>query len=121
MRISDWSSDVCSSDLEAWERFSDEARRVGLGVVVDVVPNHVSIEGGHNQRWLDVLEHGASSSSAEWFDIDWVGREDYQKGIVVLLVLGDLYGELLAAGELAVSRDGVRFHADAPGHTFPLT
>src|SRR3546814_6338113 len=96
MRISDWSSDVCSSDLEAWERFSDEARRVGLGVVVDVVPNHVSIEGGHNQRWLDVLEHGASSSSAEWFDIDWVGREDYQKGIVVLPVLGDLYGELLA-------------------------
>ena len=112
-----------SSDLggdEAWERFSDEARRVGLGVVVDVVPNHVSIEGGHNQRWLDVLEHGASSSSAEWFDIDWVGREDYQKGIVVLPVLGDLYGELLAAGELAVSRDGVRFHAEAPGHTFPL-
>jgi (1->4)-alpha-D-glucan 1-alpha-D-glucosylmutase len=105
---------------EAWERFSDEARRVGLGVVVDVVPNHVSIEGGHNRRWLDVLEHGASSSSAEWFDIDWVGREDYQKGIVVLPVLGDLYGELLAAGELAVRRDGVRFCAEAPGHRFPL-
>ena len=105
---------------EAWVRFSDEARRVGLGVVVDVVPNHVSIEGGHNERWLDVLEHGASSSSAEWFDIDWVGREDYQKGIVVLPVLGDLYGELLAAGELAVRRDGVRFSAEAPGHRFPL-
>lgn len=105
---------------EAWERFSDEARRVGLGVVVDVVPNHVSIEGGHNRRWLDVLEHGASSSSAEWFDIDWAGREDYQKGIVVLPVLGDLYGELLAAGELAVGREGVRFSAEAPGHRFPL-
>ncbi len=105
---------------EAWERFSDEARRVGLGVVVDIVPNHVSIEGGHNRRWLDVLEHGASSSSAEWFDIDWVGREDYQKGIVVLPVLGDLYGELLAAGELSVHRDGVRFRAEAPGHRFPL-
>ena len=105
---------------EAWQRFSDEASRLGLGVVVDVVPNHVSIEGGHNQRWLDVLEHGASSSSAEWFDIDWVGREDYQKGIVVLPVLGDLYGELLTAGDLAVGRDGVRFRAEAPGHRFPL-
>jgi (1->4)-alpha-D-glucan 1-alpha-D-glucosylmutase len=105
---------------EAWERFSDEARRLGLGVVVDIVPNHVSIEGGHNRRWLDVLEHGASSSSAEWFDIDWVGREDYQKGIVVLPVLGDLYGELLAAGDLAVRRDGVRFSAEAPGHRLPL-
>jgi len=105
---------------EAWVRFSDEARRLGLGVVVDVVPNHVSIEGGHNRRWLDVLEHGASSSSAEWFDIDWVGREDYQKGIVVLPVLGDLYGELLARGDLAVGRDGVRFRAEAPGHRFPL-
>jgi (1->4)-alpha-D-glucan 1-alpha-D-glucosylmutase len=112
-----------SADLggdEAWERFSDEARRLGLGVVVDVVPNHVSIEGGHNRRWLDVLEHGASSSSAEWFDIDWIGREDYQKGIVVLPALGDLYGELLAAGDLAVRRDGVRFSAEAPGHRFPL-
>lgn len=105
---------------EAWERFSDEARSVGLGVVVDVVPNHVSIEGGHNERWLDVLEHGASSSSAEWFDIDWVGREEYQKGIVVLPVLGDLYGELLTAGELGIARDGVRFRAEAPGHRFPL-
>src|SRR3546814_13202293 len=98
-----------SSDLggdEAWERFSDEARRVGLGVVVDVVPNHLSLEGGHNQRWLDVLEHGASSSSAEWFELDWVGRAVYQQGIEELPVLGALYRELIPAGGLAVSPHG---------------
>ncbi|HEU5084961.1 MAG TPA: malto-oligosyltrehalose synthase [Acidimicrobiales bacterium] len=105
---------------EAWDRFTEESRRLGLGVVVDVVPNHVSIEGGHNRRWLDVLEHGASSSSAEWFDIDWVGREDYQKGIVVLPVLGDLYGELLVGGEIRLCREGVRFGVEVPGHRFPL-
>jgi len=105
---------------EAWDRFCEEAGRVGLGIVVDIVPNHVSIEGGHNQRWLDVLEHGASSSSAEWFDIDWVGREEHQRGTVVLPVLGDLYGELLHAGELRVVRDGVRFGVEVPGHRLPL-
>ncbi len=105
---------------EAWDRFAAAAIDLGLGVVVDVVPNHVSIEGGHNRRWLDLLEHGPSSSSAEWFDIDWIGREEYQKGVVVLPVLGDLYGELLAAGDLALVRDGVRFSVDAPGHRYPL-
>ena len=104
----------------AWDRFCEEARRLGLGIVVDIVPNHVSIEGGHNRRWLDVLEHGASSSSAEWFDIDWIGREEHQRGTVVLPVLGDLYGELLHAGELRLVRDGVRFAVEAPGHRFPL-
>jgi len=105
---------------EAWDRFSAEASRLGLGIVVDIVPNHVSIEGGHNQRWLDLLEHGASSASAEWFDIDWVGREEHQRGTVVLPVLGDLYGELLLAGDLQLRRDGVRFEVEAPGHRFPL-
>ncbi|HEX4901243.1 MAG TPA: malto-oligosyltrehalose synthase [Acidimicrobiales bacterium] len=105
---------------QAWDRFCDEAAALGLGIVVDIVPNHVSIEGGHNHRWLDVLEHGASSSSAEWFDIDWGGREEHQRGTVVLPVLGDLYGELLHAGELQLRRDGVRFVVDVPGHRFPL-
>jgi len=105
---------------EGWDRFCAEARAQGLGIVVDIVPNHVSIEGGHNRRWLDVLEHGASSSSAEWFDIDWIGREEHQRGTVVLPVLGDLYGELLVAGELRLRRDGVRFGVDVPGHCFPL-
>ena len=105
---------------EAWRRFTEAAGEHGLGVVVDIVPNHVSIEGGHNRRWLDVLESGPSSESADWFDIDWVGREDHQRGVVVLPVLGDLYGELLDAGELRIGRDGVRFFVDCPGHRFPL-
>jgi len=112
-----------ASDLggeEAWDRFCAAAREQGLGIVVDIVPNHVSIEGGHNRRWMDVLEHGASSSSAEWFDIDWVGREEHQRGTVVLPVLGDLYGELLVGGELRLRRDGVRFGVEVPGHRFPL-
>jgi (1->4)-alpha-D-glucan 1-alpha-D-glucosylmutase len=105
---------------EAWDRFTRAAGEQGLGIVVDIVPNHVSIEGGHNQRWLDVLESGPSSESADWFDIDWVGREEHQRGVVVLPVLGDLYGELLEAGELRLGREGVQFFVDCPGHRFPL-
>ena len=105
---------------DAWNRFTAAAGEQGLGVVVDIVPNHVSIEGEHNQRWLDVLEAGSSSESADWFDIDWIGREEHQRGVVVLPVLGDLYGELLEAGELGVARDGVHFCSTCPGHRFPL-
>ena len=105
---------------DGWDRFTSAAGEHGLGIVVDIVPNHVSIEGGHNQRWLDVLESGPSSESADWFDIDWVGREDHHRGVVVLPVLGDLYGELLEAGELRLGRDAVHFFVDCPGHRFPL-
>lgn len=104
----------------AWDRFTDAAVDAGLGVVIDIVPNHVSIEGDHNPRWLDVLESGPSSESAEWFDIDWVGREEHHRGVVVLPVLGDLYGELLDAGDIRLGRDGVGFFVDCPGHRFPL-
>jgi (1->4)-alpha-D-glucan 1-alpha-D-glucosylmutase len=105
---------------DAWHRFTEAAAQQRLGVVVDIVPNHVSIEGGHNERWLDVLEGGASSESADWFDIDWVGREEHHRGVVVLPVLGDLYGELLEAGDIRLARDGVHFSVTCPGHRFPL-
>ena len=38
---------------------SAEARRLGLGVLVDIVPNHVGIAGpSDNAWWWDVLTHG---------------------------------------------------------------
>jgi malto-oligosyltrehalose synthase len=42
----------------------------GLGLIVDIVPNHMAavIE---NRWWLDVLTHGRRSEFAESFDIDW--------------------------------------------------
>jgi (1->4)-alpha-D-glucan 1-alpha-D-glucosylmutase len=43
-----------------------------MGLILDVVPNHMCIAYGANQRWNDVLENGPSSPYARFFDIDWL-------------------------------------------------
>ena len=50
---------------------SAEARRLGMGVLVDVVPNHVGVASDANAWWADVLEHGRESAYAPFFDVDW--------------------------------------------------
>ena len=57
--------DVCSfqefnpelGGSEAFDRFSKTLCEHGLGLLIDVVPNHMSIDVS-NVWWLDVLEHG---------------------------------------------------------------
>lgn len=69
---------------EAWTRFADAARAAGLGVVLDIVPNHLGIAvPAENPAWWDVLRHGRDSAYANWFDIDWA------RGPILLPVLGD--------------------------------
>jgi (1->4)-alpha-D-glucan 1-alpha-D-glucosylmutase len=52
-------------------RWSRRLRAEGLGVVLDIVPNHVAVGGDDNAWWLDVLENGRASAFARMFDIDW--------------------------------------------------
>lgn len=60
------------------------AREAGLGVVVDIVPNHMSVEvPAANPWWHSVLREGALSAYAHHFDIDW------SRGRVLVPVLGD--------------------------------
>jgi (1->4)-alpha-D-glucan 1-alpha-D-glucosylmutase len=65
---------------------STEARRLGMGVLVDIVPNHVGIATPHvNAGWWDLLTHGRSSRYAAAFDVDW----DLGGGRVRIPVVGD--------------------------------
>ena len=49
-----------------------EARRLGMGVLVDIVPNHVGVaRPWENEWWWHVLTHGPDSPYASAFDIDW--------------------------------------------------
>ncbi|WP_280267640.1 malto-oligosyltrehalose synthase [Nocardia wallacei] len=51
---------------------SDEVRSRGMGLIVDLVPNHVGVgDAQHNPWWWDVLRHGKKSQFAHCFDIDW--------------------------------------------------
>ncbi|MDT5107950.1 MAG: (1-_4)-alpha-D-glucan 1-alpha-D-glucosylmutase [Mycobacterium sp.] len=67
-------------------RLSQAARARGMGLVVDIVPNHVGVENPRqNPWWWDVLTHGRESRYATFFDIDWALDPD---GRIVLPVLG---------------------------------
>jgi (1->4)-alpha-D-glucan 1-alpha-D-glucosylmutase len=71
---------------EGLARLSAAARSRGMGLIVDIVPNHVGVENPEqNKWWWDVLTHGRSSPYASFFDIDWDLDSD---GRIVLPVLG---------------------------------
>ncbi|MFE5946005.1 malto-oligosyltrehalose synthase [Streptomyces sp. NPDC056480] len=46
------------------------ARAHGLGLVVDLVPNHMAASARHNHALRAVLRDGPASPYARWFDID---------------------------------------------------
>ena len=89
--------------LEGLRRFSSAARDLGLSVIVDFVPNHMGIQGGHNPYWEDVLRHGQGSRYAHFFDISWQPLKRALEGKVLLPTLGDQYGRVLERGELQLS------------------
>lgn len=68
------------------ERLAKAAHTAGMGVLVDIVPNHMGIEvPRENAWWWDVLQHGPESKYAKYFDIDWEAGE----GKIRIPVLGD--------------------------------
>jgi len=103
----------------AHERFSKALGENGLGQVLDIVPNHMAI-GAQNRFWWDVLENGASSRYASFFDIDWHPQEERLRDKVLVPILADQYGRVLEAGGIKVLRSGARFLVEAAGQTFPL-
>ncbi|MFE7777175.1 malto-oligosyltrehalose synthase [Streptomyces sp. NPDC057445] len=95
---------------EGLRSLSRTARQHGLGLVLDIVPNHMAAVPRHNQALWEVLREGPASPYAHWFDIDW----DAGSGKVLMPVLGGRLGDEL--GALRV--DGRVLHYG--DHTFPL-
>jgi (1->4)-alpha-D-glucan 1-alpha-D-glucosylmutase len=77
--------DESRGGAEGLAALSAEARRLGMGVLVDIVPNHVGVAApAPGTWWWDVLE-GRGSRFASYFDIDW----DAGGGKILLPVVGD--------------------------------
>ncbi|HEX4947900.1 MAG TPA: malto-oligosyltrehalose synthase, partial [Blastocatellia bacterium] len=85
------------ADLQA---LSARLRARDMGMMLDVVPNHMCIAGGGNEWWNDLLENGPSSPYAAFFDVDWHPPKQNLENKVLLPILGDQYGRVLENQEL---------------------
>ncbi|HEX4556437.1 MAG TPA: malto-oligosyltrehalose synthase [Xanthobacteraceae bacterium] len=88
---------------DAFARLDAALRTAGLGLIVDFVPNHMSVHHADNPWWLDVLEWGQASPFAVSFDIDWNALPGRPR--LLIPVLGRPYAEALAAGEIELRYD----------------
>lgn len=95
-------------------------KSMGLGHVLDIVPNHMAIAGRQNPWWWDVLENGMSSLFATYFDVDWENTDDRWPNKILLPVLGDHYGRVLERGEFSVTLDTDQFVLSYFDHQFPI-
>ena len=89
-------------------------KKHGMGMVVDLVPNHMGVLHADNAWWLDVLEKGRASPYAKFFDIDWA------RGKLLLPVLGKHYGEALEELKLERDRKTGKWSVRYFDHRFPL-
>ncbi|HEU4442339.1 MAG TPA: malto-oligosyltrehalose synthase [Burkholderiales bacterium] len=89
-------------------------KKRGMGMVIDLVPNHMGVLHADNAWWLDVLEKGRGSPYARFFDIDWA------RGKLLLPVLGKHYGEALEELKLERDRKTGKWSVRYFDHRFPL-
>ncbi|HSF34068.1 MAG TPA: malto-oligosyltrehalose synthase [Candidatus Tectomicrobia bacterium] len=97
-----------------------ELDHYGMGLVLDVVPNHMGIDDGANRWWWDVLENGPSSPYAKFFDIDWAPPKEDLANKVLLPILGDQYGKVLENGEIHLLYEAGTFWIDYYERRFPV-
>jgi (1->4)-alpha-D-glucan 1-alpha-D-glucosylmutase len=98
---------------EGLRRLAEAAHGAGLGVLADIVPNHVGVaDPPQNAWWWSVLRDGRDSPLAGFFDIDWAAGD----GRLLVPVLGETLEEAAASGALRVEGDELRYHE----HRYPL-
>jgi (1->4)-alpha-D-glucan 1-alpha-D-glucosylmutase len=107
---------------EDFERFIVELRQNSMGLITDIVPNHMGIMGSDNVWWLDVLENGQASSHTSFFDIDWYPIKKALQNKILLPVLGSRYGDILEQQELKLVFNAVQgeFSIYYYQHRFPV-
>jgi len=93
-----------------FRRFAGELRRRAMGLLLDIVPNHMCISDEANTWWWDVLENGPSSLYASCFDIDWNPPKEDLIDKVLLPMLGDQYGKVLENLEIQIAFERGTFH-----------
>src|SRR5438477_5685158 len=110
-------------DLGSEEEFTllqTELQNRGMGLLLDTVPNHMAASA-ENPWWMDVLENGAQSAFAAFFDIEWHPHSRSLDGKILLPVLGRSFGEALDSGEIRLTFQDGRFFFQYLDSLFPLS
>ncbi|BBC73444.1 malto-oligosyltrehalose synthase [Altererythrobacter sp. B11] len=69
----------------------------GMGLIIDIVPNHMGVAGGENAWWNDVLAQGEASPYARFFDVDWSEP-------LLLPILGSPLEQALEEGAITIDQ-----------------
>ena len=108
--------------IDALREMVAALRAHDMGLILDIVPNHMGVGGADNALWMDVLEWGRASAYAEFFDIDWDPPDATLRGRMLAPFLGDAYGTVLADNQLKLRFDPAdgRLFVDYYGNRFPI-
>jgi len=106
----------------ALRRLVAALRAQNMGLILDIVSNHMAVGGGDNPWWLDLLEGGRLSPYGEFFDIQWHSADPLMEGQLLLPFLGSDYGIALQDGSLPLCFDARHggFHVEHYEHQFPI-
>ena len=106
----------------ALRRLVAALREHDMGLILDIVSNHMAVGGADNPWWLDLLEWGRLSPYSEFFDIQWHSPDPLLKGQLLMPFLGSDYGEALQGGTLTLHFDGPHgaFYVEHYEHRFPI-
>ncbi len=109
--------------LPALHRLVASLRAHDMGLLLDIVPNHMGVGGSDNAWWLDVLEWGPASRYAEFFDIDWNPADASLRHKILVPFLGASYGEVLASGDLQLklNPESGGLYVEYHEHHFPIS
>jgi (1->4)-alpha-D-glucan 1-alpha-D-glucosylmutase len=99
---------------EGFAVLADAVRESGLGIVLDLVPNHVGLLSPQNPWWWDVLRHGPTGRYADHLDIRWRRRGGGPPQVLVPHLARPLEDEL-AEGDALRLEHGEPPHGD-DGH-----
>jgi (1->4)-alpha-D-glucan 1-alpha-D-glucosylmutase len=92
-----------------------------MGLILDVVPNHMGIGTPENFWWWDVLKNGRASKFADCFDINWESSDEKLRGKILVPILGDDYEKVLERGELKIESANDEWILTYFENQFPLS
>ncbi|WP_095128328.1 malto-oligosyltrehalose synthase [Pseudomonas sp. Irchel s3h14] len=106
----------------ALRRLVSALRELNMGLILDIVSNHMAVGGGDNPWWQDLLEWGRLSPYGEFFDIQWHSPDPLMEGQLLLPFLGSDYGIALQDGTLPLRFDAQKgaFYVEHYEHHFPI-